>query len=251
MRVWRALLSKEIRSSQGVLGFLLGATLVLGLYVHLQAIDAGTASGGLGLLALPYAAVFVLPPVLLGSFAEEFRAQTHYQLLSLPVPRALWVLAKYLVVVATGIAVFVLTTALWQLALYRLGRGGAVPTALVWAGIGSLYTAALLFLTGLATAMAGLKLIIRRFQKLAMVAFFLAVLYAYARVIGWVLMGWADPVTASLPPSAGPASAAALIPLALMGLDAFPAGALMLATVTFSLLLTGVGVVLFEVFAEA
>jgi hypothetical protein len=244
-------LGKEIRSAQGVLGFLLGATLVLGLYVHLQVIDAGRASGGLGLLALPYAAVFVLPPVLLGSFAEEFRAQTHYQLLSLPVPRALWVLAKYLVVVATGIAVFVLTTALWQLALYRLDRSDTVAATTVWSGVGSVYVAALLFLTGVATAMAGLKLIIRRFQKLAMVAFFLAVLYAYARVVGWVLTGWIDPVAASLPLAPGPGAAAALIPFAVMGLGAFPGGALMLATVLFSLLLTGVGVALFEVFAEA
>ena len=90
-----------------------------------------------------------------------------------------------------------------------------------------------------------------RDKVLAMLFFFLVVLYAYARVLGLVLGAWLDPVAQSLPGMQGAGPMGGVVPLLLMGLAAFPGGALMLATVLFSLLLTGVGVALFEAFAEA
>ena len=73
MKQWWTLLVKEAKDSQGILTFLLGATVALGLYAHLRGISDGHPSGALGLRALPYATVFILPPVLLHSFAGEIQ----------------------------------------------------------------------------------------------------------------------------------------------------------------------------------
>ncbi|MFA6111715.1 MAG: ABC-2 transporter permease [Candidatus Latescibacterota bacterium] len=246
MRQWWTLLVKEAKDSQGSLLFLLGATLALGVYAHFRGISDGHPSGALGLLALPYATVFILPPVLLHSFAEEFKGQTHYQLLSLPVPRAAVVLSKYLVVVATGAAVFVLASAACYLAYIRVDVGEHVPAWSAWMTSAHIYFSALLLLTGIATAMAGLKLVVRRFQKLAMVAFFLVSFYIY----GWVLTN----VYAALGPFWPEAGAglhgtmvlgwvsAMVVKMAIWGA---------LVTIGYSLLLVALGILLFDRFAEA
>lgn len=247
MKQWWTLIVKEAKASQGSLLFLLGATVALGVYAHLRGITDGHPSGALGLLALPYATVFILPPVLLHSFAEEFKGQTHYQLLSLPVPRAALVLSKYLVVVATGIAVFVLATTSAHLAMLRLtDQHEVVPARYIWQGMAYLYFTALLLLTGIATAMAGLKLVVKRFQKLAMIAFFIFSFYVYGRLLAAVLSEFGSCLSGGERGLHGIASlasfAATVSPMAIWGT---------LTTACFSAFLVALGVLLFDRFAEA
>lgn len=246
MKQWWTFIVKEAKASQGSLLFLLGATVALGVYAHTRGITDGHPSGALGLLALPYAAVFILPPVLLHSFAEEFKGQTHYQLLSLPVPRAAIVLCKYLVVVAAGAAIYVMATAAVHLAMMRLSRDEIMPTQYIWWASAHVYFSALLLLTGIATAMAGLKLVVRRFQKLAMVAFFLLSFYVYGRVL-------AASLSSVMPacPSGGPNLHGILALGWVVGIMAKAAIWGTLITFGFSLILVALGVLLFDRFAEA
>lgn len=240
MNLWYALYVKELKENRNVFLLLLVATLVLDLYSYVHFM-----SGALALV--PFVSVFIFPFVLLHSFAQEFKGQTHYQLLALPVPRAAVVMAKFLAVLTAGVVLFILAMgAVHLISLKYISLTGDRFTALqgsdLWLFAGQFYFTSLLLLMGIATAMAGLKLLVRRFQGLAMTAFLVASLYLYGRVLATLL----EPLSRLFEPKlpfADPSGAipylhTAMLPVALL-------------TVLFSLLFVGLGILLFERFAEA
>jgi hypothetical protein len=253
MNPWLALYLKELRENQGTFLFLLVGTLALDVYGYVRGVSNGIPGPALALALLPYAAVFILPFVLLHSFAQEFKGQTHYQLLALPVPRVAVVAAKYLAVLTAGVAVFVLATGAVHLLSLDLENavltmGGEqqrhwpqITGAELWLGIGSIYFLSLFLLTGIATAMAGLKLVVRRFQRVAMTAFLVFSLYLYGRVLVPALAFLGPAFERHVEITDGMGSVVRLPNL--MPVTLF--------TVLFSLLFVGLGILLFERYAEA
>lgn len=242
MKLWYALYVKELKENRNVFLLLLVATLALDLYSYVHGMSDGRPSPSLALALVPFVAVFVFPFVLLHSFAQEFKGQTHYQLLALPVPRAAVVMAKFLAVLTAGVALFILAMGAMHLislkyTILTSDRFTALQGSALWLIAGQLYFTSLLLLMGIATAMAGLKLLVRRFQGLAMTAFLVASLYLYSRVVmsaSWGLLGQVlgrpSLLTEARPPD-----------MQVIGV----------ITVLFSLLFVGLGMLLFERFAEA
>ncbi|MBI2501757.1 MAG: ABC transporter permease [Candidatus Latescibacteria bacterium] len=249
MNLWYALYLKELKENKNVFLLLLVATLALDLYSYVHLMDDGRPSPSLGLALVPFVSVFIFPFVLLHSFAQEFKGQTHYQLLALPVPRAAVVMGKFLAVLTAGVALFVLAMGAVHLisleytTLIR-DRFSAFQGSALWLFAGQFYFTSLLLMMGIATAMAGLKLLVRRFQSLAMTLFLVASLYLYGRVLGAFLelMKGHFEHTA---PFADPSGAIAMHFLPTLMLP------VTVLTVLFSLLFVGLGILLFERFAEA
>lgn len=246
MNPWLALYVKELRENQGTFLFLLVGTLALDVYGYVRGVSNGIPGPALALAFVPYAAVFILPFVLLHSFAQEFKGQTHYQLLALPVPRAAVVAAKYLAVLTAGVAVFALATGavhLISLEFTRLtsDKFSQYQGGDLWLLLGGLYFTSLLLLTGIATAMAGLKLVVRRFQRVAMTAFLVFSLFLYARVLVPALAFLGPAFEHHVEITDGMGSVVRLPNL--MPVTLF--------TALFSLLFVGLGILLFERFAEA
>jgi ABC-type transport system involved in multi-copper enzyme maturation permease subunit len=234
MSPWQALYLKELQDNRNLFLFLLAVTLGLDLYSYFHGASDGRPSPALVLALLPYASVFVLPFILVYAFSQEFKAQTHYQLLALPVSRAGIVVGKFLAVLTAGVAVFVLATGTVHLLFLSL-RGMTPPGFQggdLWLIVGCCYFSSLLLLLGIASAMAGLKLVVRRFQGLFKTVFLVASLYLYGRALASFL----EPLDRLFHHEA--AGIHSLLPVFLL-------------TALFSLLLLGLSVALFERFAEA
>lgn len=245
MNPWIALYVKELRENRGTFLFLIGGTVALGVYALARGAASGAPGSIIGLMMLPFVSAFIFPFLLLHSFSQEFKGQTHYQLLSLPVSRAAVVLSKVLSVLTAGVVLFGVAMANVHLnALQYAGSNYWTPfsrePADLWSLGATFYFTSLLPFLGIATAMAGLKLIVRRFQGLAMVAFLLFSLYLYGRMMS------------SMAELVGAAAAQHRFGFGFEHSVAWP-GMLpvMLATVGFSAAFVGLGILLFERFAEA
>ena len=190
MNPWQALYIKELKDNRTVFFFLIVGSLVAGMYAYFNPLRNGQPSPYLGLILLPLTSLFILPFALIHTFSQEFKAQTHYQLLSLPVSRATVVICKFLAVFSVGVAIYLLGTGATHLLYLKLMDLSPPNMHLpgiqgpdLWLLIGNWYFMILLLLMGIATAMSGLKLLVRRFQGLIMTAFFAGSLYLYGRLL--------------------------------------------------------------------
>jgi ABC-type transport system involved in multi-copper enzyme maturation permease subunit len=244
----KALYIKELKDNRSIFLFVLIAALALHAYGYTRAIDGILPTPYIALAFLPVVAIFVLPFLLVHAFSQEFKGQTHFQLLSLPVSRAAIVIAKFLAVLSLGVLLYVLATGTMHLLYIKL-MGLSVPGvhmfgiagADLWLVVGQWYFGILLLLMGIATAMSGLKLIVRRFQNFVMTIFFLGSLYLYGHLLAHV----SEPLNLlsshNIEITTG-VGGQQQVPLFQSGL---------LFTLLFSLLFVGLGIFLYERFAEA
>tara|TARA_Y100000588_G_C14177818_1_gene892202 strand:+ start:512 stop:1255 length:744 start_codon:yes stop_codon:yes gene_type:complete len=192
MNAWLALYIKELKDNRGLFLFLLGVPLLLNLYTLNYLMTTGAFSFNLIFAFSPLASLVVLPFVLTHSFSQEAKTQTNYLLLSLPVSRTAIVLSKFAAVLSTGIVLYAIATGTVHL-IYRTltpllaaNLGVQLPPAQGWNiwlfSAAGWFTFLLLFL-GLASAMAGVRLSVRRFRGLASFAAFIFGLYLYARLM--------------------------------------------------------------------
>ena len=210
MNEWKALYLKEIKEHRTVFIFLLALTVAAGLVsvisvgwntetsVVSSTIDGTPSSNSVDWsfhmlwAVVPYILVFVMPFLLTHSFAQEMKGQTHYLLLSLPVSRSALFLSKVAALVTVAIAIFVLATGATHLLYLRLvelidsylqmSMTRIAPRHL-WLLIGEIYFAMLFVFLGAASCIAGLRLVVRRFQGLASAVFVGCACYLYVRLL--------------------------------------------------------------------
>ena len=145
---------------------------------------------------VPYGVLLILPFLLSHSFVQEVKGQTHYLLLSLPVSRTQIFAAKAAVVATLGIVLFALSSAgfiavvgeLREFATRVADVSIAPFTAMdILVTSGVFYLSAMAVLLGIASGVAGLRLVVQRFAGLASVAFAIFVLYCYFSILPEVL----------------------------------------------------------------
>lgn len=197
MNAWKTLYLKEIREHRTLFILLPLVTAFLEIIAVLSFHEAQVLpSPHLLWSFVPYAWLFVLPFVLGHSFTQEVKGQTHYLLLSLPVPRAGVFAAKAAMVATLGVILYALTSAgliavlgeLRALAARAANVSISPFTALdVLVLNGVVYLSAMGILLGIAGGIAGLRLVVRRFTGLASAAFAIFVLYWYLRTLPEVL----------------------------------------------------------------
>ncbi|MCY3761531.1 MAG: ABC transporter permease [Gemmatimonadetes bacterium] len=197
MNAWKTLYLKEIREHRTLFILLPLVTAFLEIIAVLSFHEAQVLpSPHLLWSFVPYAWLFVLPFVLGHSFTQEVKGQTHYLLLSLPVPRAGVFAAKAAMAATLGIILYALTSAGLIAVLGELralaARAANVSISsftavdvLVLNGV--VYLSAMGILLGIAGGIAGLRLVVRRFTGLASAAFAIFVLYWYLRTLPEVL----------------------------------------------------------------
>ena len=195
MSTWQTLYIKEIKEHRTLFILLPLVTAFLELVAVLSFDEQGLSPHFLWSV-VPYAFLLILPFLLVHSFAQEVKGQTHYLLLSLPVSRARIFAAKAAAVATLGLVLGALSTAgliavvgqLQALAarVMTLSMAPFTATNLLVVS-GSLYLSALAVMLGMAGGVAGLKLVVRRFAGLATAAFVLGVLYCYFRALPEVL----------------------------------------------------------------
>lgn len=196
MSTWQTLYIKEIKEHRTLFILLPLVTAFLELVAVLSFDDEQGLSPHFLWSVVPYAFLLILPFLLVHSFAQEVKGQTHYLLLSLPVSRARIFAAKAAAVATLGLVLGALSTAgliavvgqLQALAarVMTLSMAPFTATDLLVVS-GSLYLSALAVMLGMAGGVAGLKLVVRRFAGLATAAFVLGVLYCYFRALPEVL----------------------------------------------------------------
>lgn len=204
MNTWKTLYIKEIKDNRTLFILLVAVAVFLELVAVLSFGDGQTPSLHFLWSFVPYAFLLILPFVLSHSFAQETKGQTHYLLLSLPIPRAQIFAAKVAAVATLGILLFVLSSAgliavageLHALALeakktasHALFKippfSGIAMDLLVVSGM--FYLSAMAVMLGIAGGASGLKLVVRRFTGLSATAFILGVLYLYFSTLPEVL----------------------------------------------------------------
>ena len=197
MNAWKSLYLKEIREHRTLFILLPLVPAFLEIIAVLSFDDAQVLPSIHFLWSfVPYAWLLVLPFVLSHSFSQEVKGQTHYLLLSLPVPRARVFAAKAAMVATLGLLLFALTSAglvavlgelralAARVADVRISPFTAVDV-LVLNGV--VYLSAMGILLGISGGIAGLRLVVRRFSGLASAAFAIFVLYWYLRTLPEVL----------------------------------------------------------------
>ncbi|MEW6749408.1 MAG: ABC transporter permease [Candidatus Latescibacterota bacterium] len=204
MSPWLALYVKEVKENRLGLGLLAGATACVVVYGLAHAVSGGALDFPpvwVGAMSLPYLSVLVLPFLLTHSVSREFDAQTHHQLLALPVPRAALMLAKVAAIFSGGVVICLLTTAAIRVASlvrdnaqmdlaryeWHLPAGSGYAAGTVDATVAGGYLAVLLLLLGMATLLAGLRLVVGRAHGLTAIVVFALSLYGYAKILGLAL----------------------------------------------------------------
>ena len=201
MNTWKTLYIKEIKDNRTLFVLLPLVTVFLELVAVLSFDDGQSVPSPHFLWSVvPYSFVLILPFVLVHSFAQEVKGQTHYLLLSLPVSRAQVFAAKAAAVITLGLVLFTLSTA-GLIAVFSELRALAALAGMDMQSIsftamhvsvftGACYLSAMALMLGMAGGIAGLKLVMRRFAGLASAAFVLGVLYCYfstlPEVFGWI-----------------------------------------------------------------
>lgn len=194
MTAWNAMYLKELKELR-----LAGAiALILTVALDVYALSLSRQQGPpfeLALLALPYLSAFFLPLLLAHALTSEWRG-THYQMLSLPVPRAVVVLTKAQAVCTLGAALFVANTATVHLVFARevdraLQGSGFFKTDVdgwgIWSTLASVYWGILLLLGGIAVVVAATRLLVPRLKGLAAAGVTLFGLYLYGNLHGSVV----------------------------------------------------------------
>ena len=216
MNTWKTLYIKEMKDNRTLFVLLVAVTVFLELVavwsLHMLPSDINawssdeqpaTFSSYFPLSLVPYAFLLVLPFLLVHSFAQEVKGQTHYLLLSLPVSRAKVFAAKVATVATLGIVLFVLSTAgfitvVGQLLEFiiqadKMNVSGVSEgirmdlSSVVLISSGAFWLSAMALMLGIASGVAGLKLVVRRFAGLASTAFVLGVLYCYFSALPEIL----------------------------------------------------------------
>ena len=201
MNTWKTLYIKEIKDNRTLFVLLPSVTVFLELVAVLSFDDGQSVPSAHCLWSVvPYSFVLILPFLLIHSFTQEVKGQTHYLLLSLPVSRAQVFAAKAAAVITLGLVLFALSTA-GLIAVFSELRAFAplvdmdmqsIPFTAMHIAVftGACYLSALALMLGMAGGVAGLKLVVRRFAGLASAAFVLGVLYCYfstlPEVFGWI-----------------------------------------------------------------
>ena len=189
-----ALYLKELRSQRMVAGILLVATLGLSIYA-LTGIGPSP-SPRLALVVLPYVSALGLPFLLIHSISTEWTGHTHYQILALPVPRWVVLLAKVAVVLSLGLVICLISTVFLQVIADRMTgivvasdfgphRAATQPyigDGTLWALASIAYGVFLLPLLGIACAASGVRVMAQRFKGLSTLAVFVAGGYLYAEL---------------------------------------------------------------------
>lgn len=188
MTIWWALYVKEWKDARYVFSFLIVGLAALGAYGAIYFEPDLVAVGPRALLSyIPFilggAACFIAPPFLLArSFSAEWKSDTHYQMFSLPVPKFVPALAKYLVAVSNGFLMFVVMGSF----MFWVGVenwGGVDKPRVAYDDVVILmvmgFLAYLMMMLGFVTAMEGVKFAVKRFQRLAAVGFCVVALYFY------------------------------------------------------------------------
>ena len=196
MNTWKTLYIKEIKDNRILFVLLPLVTVFLELVAVVSFGDGQTPSPHFLWSVVPYSFVLVLPFLLIHSFAQEVKGQTHYLLLSLPVSRAQVFAAKAAAVTTLGLVLFALSTAgliavFGELrALVALVQSIPFTAMHIAVFMGACYLSAMALMLGMAGGIAGLKLVVWRFAGLASAAFVLGVLYCYfstlPEVFGWI-----------------------------------------------------------------
>ena len=188
MNTWKALYIKEIKDNRTLFVLLPSVTVFLELVAVLSFDDGQSVPSAHCLWSVvPYSFVLILPFLLIHSFAQEVKGQTHYLLLSLPVSRAQVFAAKAAAVTTLGLVLFALSTAGFIAvfselrALAALAGMQSIPFTATHVSVftGACYLSAMALMLGMAGGVAGLKLVVRRFAGLASAAFVLGVMYCY------------------------------------------------------------------------
>jgi len=191
VNTWQALYLKELKDNRGVFAFVLLAALCLGAYAVVASVRTQGPTPGMALGAVGYLMSLVLPFLLIHSFSQEVRGQTHYLLLSLPVPHWHLVLAKFAAVLTGSAALFAVSTAFVHAILLDLAADaaatGAAPHSQVfhvsgldlWTVTACVYFSVTVLLLGIGTLISGVRLMVRRLQGILSVACFGACLYVY------------------------------------------------------------------------
>ncbi len=282
MNEWKALYLKEMNEHRTVFVFLLAITLVAGIVSVTSVgwnsvtaavsttVDGSSCSGQYEWSAhmlwavVPYIVVFILPFMLTHSFAQEIKGQTHYLLLSLPASRVTVFMCKIAALVSVAVAVFVVATAATQVLYVRLMEladsfiGISVTKIAprhLWLLIGEIYFALLCMLLGIASGIAGLRLVIKRFQGLMAAVFVGSVIYFYARLlsparetVAWLFGSYRIPLIEDSVDGAGKT-------IFFVGMDTPETIAsgldVALYSILFGMALIGLGVFLFDRHAEA
>ena len=213
MNTWKALYIKELKDIRTLFILLVAVTAFLEIVAVLSFGDGQSGPSPHFLWSLvPYSFVLILPFLLIHSFVQEVKGQTHYLLLSLPVSRARIFAAKAAAVTTLGLVLFALCTAgfiavLGELrSLAALATAQSIPFTAMHVSVftGACNLSAMALMLGMAGGVAGLKLVVRRFAGLASAAFVLGVLYCYfstlPEVFGWIdlpdkyeMSFWTDP----------------------------------------------------------
>lgn len=196
MNTWKTLYLKEMKENRTLFIFLLASTACLEI-VALLSFDDGQVMPSPHFLwsFLPYGWFLILPFFLIHSFAQEFKGQTHYLLLSLPISRTQIFAAKAAVVVTISTLLFILSTAglstvfveLQTLAERVVDIQFSLSMVDLWVLTSMFYVSAMAVMLGIASGIVGLKLVVRRFPGLAATMFAICVLYFYLSTLPDVL----------------------------------------------------------------
>ena len=281
MNEWKTLFLKEVKEQRALFIFLLALTTIASV-VAVTSITSSTETSTaratidgiqhqievpdfsfhIFWVLVPYGVVFILPFMFTHSLAQEMKGQTHFLLLSLPVSRAAVFLCKAGALLAVAIAVYVVATAALHVVYLRLAglvdSYAALGTARIaprhlWLLIGEVYFSLFFMLLGTACGIAGLRLVVNRFQGVMAAAFFGCVVYCYARALRPALeiLGPLGTYRIPLIREAGGWNSV-MFKASLAEAATIPAGLdLAVYSILFGLALIGFGVWLFEVRAEA
>jgi len=207
--MWTALYVKELKEHRSLIMVLLGLTVCLEV-IAVSSIDglfssSPSADSGAGVSVssphflwaiMPHGIVLLLPFILIHSFSQETKGNTHFLLLSLPVSRAAIFSAKLAAVITPGVAVFALTTigvAIVFEGLKEIASEMGFIRDSQFSGTdlgvltGMLYSSVLAVTLGIASGICGLRLALRRLPGLATIAFSIFVLYVYFSFLGEAL----------------------------------------------------------------
>lgn len=193
MTRWWALYVKEWKEARHVFAFLMIAIALLEGYGWFYFTPNFAQVGPLSFIpfVLGGAACFVAPPFLLArAFSSEWKSDTHYQWFSLPVPKFVPALAKYLVAVSNGLLMFLLAAGFTLITGIEQNSDPNMPRVayddiVVLVVLG--FLAYLILILGFVTAMEGVKFTVKRFQRLTAVGFWILAMYFYFDFYGYAV----------------------------------------------------------------
>ena len=202
MKPLLALYLKELKDYRNLILVLAVATVALNVYAHwdvdldqlAQLRGAENKALALILLALPGLPVLffaIIPAFILAhSFSSEERANNHYLLFSLPVPKYAVGICKILGVLTVAAGLFAVSAGGASLMLWRIaahpdvaeeGTRVLVDNLLLYAG--QIFFPVVMLLLGMVTGMEGLKFAANRCRRTVTIGAFAVSFYLYAKLM--------------------------------------------------------------------